>query len=63
MQELKDSEVQVHGFSISNKDLSVIKYPVLLGLSSNKFFFIGESQELYLNNKPSIPIMHYKIIN
>ncbi len=39
MEELKDSELQVHSFSISNKDLSVIKYPVLLGLSSNKIFF------------------------
>lgn len=39
MEELKDSEVQIYGFSVLSKDLSVIKYPVPLGLGSNKIFF------------------------
>jgi len=58
---LKLSEDDVELYSVSNKDLSALKCPVLLSVGSNETsFFIEQSKKLYAKNKLEAPIEYYE---
>ena len=57
--QLDDKEVE--NFSVSNKDLSVIKCPVLLSVGGDETdFFIEESKKLYAQNRSKAPLTYYE---
>jgi len=67
---LTDTDITV--YSVSNKDLSVLKCPTLLSVGSEETeFFIEQSKGLYTNNKSLAPIEyleygnlnHYQIVH
>ncbi len=57
--QLKDDDVEL--YSVSNKDLSALKCPVLLSVGSNETdFFIEQSKKLYAENSSEAPIEYYE---
>ncbi|CAM1344318.1 alpha/beta hydrolase [Tenacibaculum amylolyticum] len=58
---LQLNTTDVHKFSVSNKDLSRIKCPLLLSVGGNETdLFIEESKNLYLEHKEVAPITYYE---
>lgn len=58
---LKLDENYVEQFSVSNKDLSVLKCPVLLSVGSDETdLFIEQSKNLYEENRLLAPIEYYE---
>ena len=51
----------MENFSVSSKNLSVIKCPVLLSVGSDETdFFIEQSRNLYTENRFGTPIEYYE---
>ncbi|MDY8137709.1 alpha/beta hydrolase [Aquimarina sp. 2201CG5-10] len=58
---LQLSQDDVETYSVSNKDLSHLKCPVLLSVGSNEtIFFIEESKNLYTKNRLKASIEYYE---
>ncbi len=58
---LQLEENDVEFYSVSNKDLSALKCPVLLSVGSNETnFFIEQSKNLYTQNRLEAPIEYYE---
>ena len=58
---LQLNENDIHVFSASNKDLSVLKCPMLLSVGSGETdFFIEQSKSLYIKNRSLAPIEYYE---
>ncbi len=58
---LQLNESEVRDFSVSNKDLSVLKCPTLLSVGSGETdFFIEQSKSLYTENKSLAPLEYYE---
>ncbi|MDN5201703.1 alpha/beta hydrolase [Fulvivirgaceae bacterium BMA10] len=58
---LQLDENDVENFSVINQDLSAIKCPVLLSVGSDETdFFIGQSRNLYTENRSRAPIEYYE---
>ena len=58
---LQLDEEDVELYSVSNKDLSALKCPVLLSVGSNETnFFIEQSKNLYTENNLETPIEYYE---
>ena len=58
---LQLDENDVENFSVSNKDLSAIKCPVLLSVGSGETdFFVEQSRNLYTENRSGAPIGYYE---
>ncbi len=55
------NEDDVESYSVSNKDLSALKCPVLLSVGSDETrFFIEQSKNLYAENRSEAPIEYYE---
>ncbi len=60
-QMLQLNEEDVVLYSVSNKDLSALKCPVLLSVGANETdLFIEESKNLYTKNRSEAPIEYYQ---
>ncbi len=60
-QTLQLDEDDVESYSVSNKDLSVFKCPILLSVGSDETkFFVEESKKLYVENGLKAPIGYYE---
>ncbi len=60
---LQLNQDDVENYSVSNKDLSNLKCPVLLSVGSNETnFFIEESKKLYTENRLKAPIIYYEYL-
>lgn len=58
---LQLSESDVHAFSVSNKDLSVLKCPALLSVGAGETdLFIEQSKSLYAENKSLVGLEYYE---
>ena len=58
---LQLDENDVENYSVSNKDLSDLKCPVLLSVGSDETdFFIDQSKDLYIKNRSVAPIEYYE---
>lgn len=58
---LQLTESDVERYSITNKDISVLQCPVLLGVGSDETnFFVEQSKNLYQEKKADAPITYYE---
>lgn len=63
-EDLRLSERDIAAYSVSNKNLSVLRCPTLLSVGSDETdFFIEQSKNLYADNSSQTPIEYYEYAN